>query len=232
MPLEPRRIQSETAMIRKSAKVVGIDLAGSEKRATGFCLLRRNRAKVSVLHTDEEILRAVGRGVQVAAIDAPLSLPRGRCCLRDDCACAGKAHFRVCDLELRAMKIKFFPITLGPMRQLTVRGLRLKEKLENRGIEVFETYPGAAQDIWEIPRQKNPEGLKRGLRRFKVSGNWQGSEVTKDELDALTCALVAREYLRGKTMAIGDPEEGLMVLPKQVRGTRSEVRGKRQGTKG
>jgi predicted nuclease with RNAse H fold len=130
------------------------------------------------------------------------------------------------------MGIKFFPITLGPMRQLTVRGLRLKEKLENRGIEVFETYPGAAQDIWEIPRQKNPEGLKRGLRRFKVSGNWQGREVTKDELDALTCALVAREYLRGKTMAIGDPEEGLMVLPKQVRGTRSEIRGKRQGTKG
>jgi hypothetical protein len=36
---------------------------------------------------------------------------------------------------------------------------------------------------------------------------------------------VAREYLRGKTMAIGEPEEGLMVLPKQVR-------RKRQGTKG
>jgi len=218
--LKPRRVQSETAMIRKSAKVVGIDLAGSEKRATGFCLLERNQAKVSVLHTDEEILRAVGKEVQVAAIDAPLSLPRGRCCLRDDCACAGKAHFRVCDLELRAMKIKFFPITLGPMRQLTIRGLRLKEKLETRGIEVFETYPGAAQDIWEIPRQKNPEGLKRGLGRFKVGGNWQGSEVTKDELDALTCALVAREYLRGKTMVIGDPEEGLMVLPRQVRGQR------------
>jgi hypothetical protein len=112
------------------------------------------------------------------------------------------------------MGIKFFPITLGPMRQLTDRGLRLKEKLEGRGIEVFETYPGAAQDIWGIPRQKNPDGLKRGLSRFKVGGNWQGSEVTKDELDALTCALVAGEYLRGKTMAIGDPAEGLMVLPK------------------
>jgi predicted nuclease with RNAse H fold len=180
-----------------------------------------------VLHTDEEILRAVGKGVQVAAIDAPLSLPRGRCCLRDECACAGKAHFRVCDLELRAMKIKFFPITLGPMRQLTLRGLKLKKMLENRGVEVFETYPGAAQDIWKIPRQKNPEGLKRGLSRFKVRGNWQGSEVTKDELDALTCALVAREYLRGKTMAIGDLGEGLMVLPRRVRGPRSEVRGKK-----
>jgi hypothetical protein len=29
----------------------------------------------------------------------------------------------------------------------------------------------------------------------------------------LTCALIARDYLKGKTMTIGDPQEGLMVLP-------------------
>jgi predicted nuclease with RNAse H fold len=215
------------SMQKRSIKVVGIDLAGSDKRPTGFCSLEKNRAEVSVLHTDEEILRAVAKGVHAVAMDAPLSLPRGRCCLRDDCPCAGKAHFRACDLELRAMKIKFFPITLGPMRQLTVRGLRLKESLERKGIEVFETYPGAAQDIWGVPRQKDPGGLKRGLARFKVKGNWQRPEVTKDELDALTCALVARDYLQGKTISIGDPGEGLMVLPGQVRGTRPEVRGKK-----
>jgi predicted RNase H-like nuclease len=62
-----------------------------------------------------------------------------------------------------------------------------------------------------------------------VGGNWQRSEVTKDELDALTCALVAREYLRGKTMMIGDPEEGLMVLPKL--GSKSEVRGSGKKTR-
>ena len=202
-------------MPSKISTVVGIDLAGSEKRNTGFCRLRGNQAKVCVLHTDDEILQALGDGVRVAAIDAPLSLPWGRCCLKDDCPCAGKAHFRVCDLELRALKIKFFPITLGPMRQLTLRGLRLKGVLESRGIQVFETYPGAAQDLWGIPRQKDLEGLRRGLERFQVKGNWQGPGVTKDELDALTCALVARDHLRGRTMIIGDPAEGLMVLPKK-----------------
>ena len=209
-------------MERRRITVVGIDLAGSEKRNTGFCRLEGNRAEVSVLHSDDEILRALGPGVRVAALDAPLPLPRGRCCLRDDCSCAGKAHFRACDLELRAMKIRFFPITLGPMRQLTLRGLGLKEKLEGRGIRVFETYPGAAQDLWGIPRQKDLEGLKRGLGRFKVKGNWQRPEVTRDELDALTCALVARDSLRGKTMILGDPQEGLMVLP--CIGSRFEVR--------
>jgi len=187
-----------------SITVAGVDLAGSPKRPTGICILRGNKARVSVAYTDEEILQALGKDIQAVGIDAPLSLPRGRCCLRDDCSCVGRAHFRVCDLELRKMKIKFFPITLGPMRKLTLRGLALKETLEKRGWVVFETYPGAAQDIWEIPRQKDPQGLKQGLKRFQVGGNWLRPGVTRDELDALTCALVARDYLRGETMAIGD----------------------------
>ncbi len=202
-------------MTNRYKKVVGIDLAGSERRPTGICVLEGRKASVRVVHTDDEILEAVGENAQVVAIDAPLSLPRGRCCLRDDCACAGQAHFRICDLELRRMKIKFFPITLGPMRQLTLRGMALKGKLEERGFRVFETYPGAAQDIWGIPRHKDPRGLKEGLKRFKVQGNWSKSGVTNDELDALTCALVAREHMRRNTIIIGDPAEGLMILPKK-----------------
>ena len=197
-------------------KVVGIDLAGSDSRPTGICILESGRANVRVVHTDREILEAVEEGTQVVAIDAPLSLPRGRCCLRDDCLCAGRAHFRACDLELRRMKIKFFPITLGPMRRLTLRGLALKEKLEKNGLRVFETYPGAAQDIWRIPRQKDPHGLKEGLKRFRLQGNWSKPGVTKDELDAVTCALVARENLRENTVILGDPKEGLMILPRSL----------------
>jgi len=210
----PTPLPRGTELDGRYMKAVGIDLAGSERRPTGICVLEGRKGSVWVVHTDREILEAVGEDTQVVAIDAPLSLPRGRCCLRDDCPCAGRAHFRACDLELRRLKIKFFPITLGPMRRLTLRGLALKEKLEKSGLRVFETYPGAAQDIWGIPRQKYPQGLKQGLKRFKLRGNWSRSGVTKDELDALTCALVARENLRRNTITIGDPEEGLMILPK------------------
>jgi predicted nuclease with RNAse H fold len=100
--------------------------------------------------------------------------------------------------------------------------MALKNKIEARGLRVFETYPGAAQDIWGIPRQKDFPGLRQGLQRFKVGGNWLGPKVTKDELDALTCALVAREDLRGTALSIGDPEEGLMILP--------QVKSKGHGT--
>ncbi len=131
------------------------------------------------------------------------------------------------------MKIKFFPITLGPMRKLTLRGLALKEKLEKKGLRVFETYPGAAQDIWGIPRQKDLEGLKKGLKRFRLGGNWLRPGVTRDELDALTCALVAREDLRGNTMVLGDPEEGLMILPrKKAQGSKGKAQGEGKGQKG
>ena len=57
-------------------KVVGIDLAGSERRPTGICLLEGRKASVWVVHTDGEVLEAVGEDSQVVAIDAPLSLPR------------------------------------------------------------------------------------------------------------------------------------------------------------
>ena len=76
------------------------------------------------------------------------------------------------------------------------------------GLRAFETYPGAAQNIWGIPRQKDSQGLKQGLKRFKLKGNWLRLEVTKDEHDALTCAIIAREDLVGGTIAIGDPDEG------------------------
>ena len=146
-------------------------------------------------------------------MDAPLSLPRGRRlgARKDTIVGSRKIHFRQCDLELRRLKIPFFPITLGPMRMLTVRGLKLKRALARKKIPCFESYPGGAQDLWGIPRNKKMGALLRGLRKRGVRG-LRGSH-TKDELDAVTLALVAWDHLRGKARVIGDPREGVMVLP-------------------
>lgn len=191
-------------------KVVGIDLAGSEKRETGFCILdEKLNAKAFTLFSDEEILENVKRvNPVVIAIDAPLALPKGRKSLEDK----SKIHLRKCDEELLKMGIKFFPITLGPMRKLTERGIRLRRILEKNGFKVIETYPGAAQDLLGMPRVKrNKKKLLRDLKKFGIN---LPSCLSEHELDALTCALVARMYLDKQYLALGDRKEILMILPK------------------
>jgi uncharacterized protein len=193
--------------------ILGLDLAGSPRRPTGFCVLRGRRVTVGHLFGDEDIFTTVDTAApHLIAIDAPLALPAGRCCLLNTCACAGTTHFRVSDYELRRMGIRFFPMTLGPMRQLTQRGMHLRVALEARGFAVIETYPGAAQDIWSIPRQRDVVGLRRGLSRFRLQGLHR-SESSPHVLDAVTCALVGQVYLCGTALSIGSPDEALMILP-------------------
>jgi len=184
---------------RKQIIVVGVDLAGSVRRATGVCVLRRMTARAHVAHGDEEILDAIERAQpDLVPIDAPLSLPAGRKTIHDR---AGE-HLRECDRELQRRKIRFFPITLGPMRMLTERGLALKAKIEAKGYRVVECYPGAAQDVWGIPRQHGDrQGLVRGLEDLGVQG--LSPEMTGDELDAVTAALVGHWFLAGQGEMLG-----------------------------
>ena len=191
-------------------KATGIDLAGVESRPTGFCVMEDNLHSSACLpYSDNEILeKTLKCAPDVVAIDAPLALPRGRKSLTQ----SNSIHMRECDRELLRMKIKFFPLTLGPMRKLTERGMRLKWELEKKGLTVIETYPGAIQDILGIPRKgKGLEKLTRGLSLAGIRGLDTG--LTGDELDAVTCALAGILYLRGKYRAIGDPDEMLMILP-------------------
>lgn len=118
-------------------------------------------------------------------------------------------HFRDCDRELRRLGIRFFPVTLGPMRMLTERGMALKARIEAMGSRVVECYPGAAQDLWGIPRQhKDRAGLLAGLRKLGVKGLPEA--LTGDELDAATAAMVGRWFLKGKGKLIGG-NEGIVI---------------------
>ena len=102
--------------------VVGMDLAGSPKRPTGLCVLRDMTAETHVVFSDEDILNFV-KDTQptLIPIDAPLSLPKGRRTIHD----RSGEHLRECDRALLRRGIRFFPVTLGPMRMLTERGLSL-----------------------------------------------------------------------------------------------------------
>lgn len=189
--------------------VLGIDLGGVEHRPSGICLLRGWTAATQLLYSDEEILSyAEGTKPDLVAIDAPLHLPPGRKTMAD----RRGAHFRQCDLELRRLGIPFFPITLGPMRGLTERGIRLRISLAARGIRAVEIYPGGAQDVWGLPRAKRDlKGLRRGLARLGVRG--VGAEASEHELDAVTGALVGRLFLLGRARVLGDFSTGAIIMP-------------------
>jgi hypothetical protein len=189
--------------------VVGLDLAGVESRPTGFCILNDVRAETCLVYGDEEVLKRIEEiKPELVAIDAPLSLPSGRRSIDQ----RTNVHLRECDKELLRRGIRFFPVTLGPMRKLTSRGMNLKRALENRGFRVIEVYPGGAQDILGIPRkQRGLQKLRAGLEKLGVRG--LNSRMSDHELDAVTCALVGKLLLDGKTVSYGTAEQAI-VMPK------------------
>ncbi|MEM0348762.1 MAG: DUF429 domain-containing protein [Candidatus Caldarchaeum sp.] len=191
---------------------LGIDLAGVETRPSGVAVLDEHLyARTWVRFLDAEILADVDELRPVAVgIDAPLGLPRGRASLET----RGPPHFRICDNELRRRGIRFFPITIGAMRKLTVRGIRLAEEIRRRNIPVYETYPGGVQDLLGLPRKHHSlKGLVRGLRKLGVKN--LSPKISADEADAVTCAYVVYLWWRGLCEEVGVPDEGVMILPRQ-----------------
>ena len=189
--------------------IVGLDLAGVESRPTGFCILENMKAEISLIYTNEEILSKIGKtNPRIVAIDAPLSLPPGRKSLEEGTG----AHLRESDRELLKKGIKFFPVTLGPMRKLTERGMKLKRILEAENFTVIEAYPGGAQDVLRIPRkQKGLSNLKVGLENLGIEG--LDGKMSDHELDAVTCAYVGKLFLEGQAVTYGNPNDGI-VMPR------------------
>ncbi len=201
---------------------VGIDLTASETRESGWCALRGDLAAVRRLASDEAIVRAtVWAQPDVVSLDAPLSLPHGR--LRVDDGDPGRAQYgimRRCERALRSRGIPVYPCLLPSMQKLTERGMRLAAALRAEGIAVIECYPGGAQDVLGIPRKRaGLESLRAGLAQLGLRGAWTQGKITHDELDAITAALVGRCWARGEFEALGDPDEGLIVLPRFARPT-------------
>jgi uncharacterized protein len=189
--------------------VVGLDLAGAPTRPSGFCKLTGLCAETADLYSNEEILRLTRESKpKVVAIDAPLSLPPGRKTIED----RSGEHLRDSDRELLRRKIRFFPITLGPMRKLTARGIELRQILEGDGYRVIEAYPGGAQDVLGIPRkQQGLDKLRAGLEALGITRLRQ--RLSDHELDAVTCAYVGLLFLEGKAEAYG-PVDDAIFMPK------------------
>jgi predicted nuclease with RNAse H fold/dephospho-CoA kinase len=199
-----------------TATIVGIDLTGSEKRGSGWCTLRGDQAETDRVFLDQDIVdRVLALRPDVVSIDSPLSLPFGRTVVTDDDP--GRDEFgimRRCERELKRRGINVYPSLLPSMQGLTRRGMMLAERMRAEGVAVIESYPGAAQDIMGIPRKgAGEEYLKRGLSEFGIMGSYQTGDITHDELDAITSALVGSFFLSGQFEALRGPTEGALIIP-------------------
>lgn len=199
-----------------NARVVGIDLTGSEARASGWCLLEGTEVKTEMISTDDEIIEhTLSANPDIVSIDSPLCLPAGRITVDDtDPGRDLYGIMRQCERELKRRGVNVYPSLLPSMQKLTARGIRLAQIFRDKGLPAIESYPGAAQDIMRIPRKgAGIEWLKQGLIEFGISGEIEAEKVTHDELDAVTSALVGTFHLAGLSEAMGTKEEPPLIVP-------------------
>lgn len=196
-------------------RIVGIDLTGSEKRATGWALMEGAVACTKCLSTDEELIAAtIEAKPDLVSIDSPLSLPEGW----DGGNNPDVPIYRKCELALKRMGISVFWCMLPTMQGLTTRGIRLASRFRNAGLRVIESYPGAAQDILNIPRKGTSlEELKQGLGRAGIQGSFVSEKRSHDEIDAITSALVGLFHMADEYIALGTPAEDYLIVPRSLR---------------
>jgi predicted nuclease with RNAse H fold len=211
--------------------VVGIDLASAPE----YGAKRYNRLGLAALAPDLALLRLESgpfdddriaafvseTKARVVAIDAPLSLPAGRCCADDSCPCARFGRVRAVDRAMARMGFRPYWPLIPSMKALTLRGIALERRFDALDLTVIEVFPGAAQDILRLPRKQ--AGLQRllaGLRRLGLGG-LDDLTADGDQLDALTAAYVAHLYRQGRYWAISAPGETPIIFPgPRVRGPR------------
>lgn len=196
----------------KRPRIVGIDLTGSEIRATGWALMDGDVAHTEVIRTDAELIqKTLSTKPDIVSIDSPLSLPDGY-------GSSEAPIYRKCELGLKRMGISVFWCMLPSMQMLTKRGIRLAQELRAAGCQVIESYPGAAQDILGLPRKKaSLEELKWGLSHAGIKGDFLTTVITHDEVDAITSALVGLFYLADDYIGLGTATEDYLIVPRSDR---------------
>lgn len=196
--------------------IVGVDLTGSEERATGWCHLLYDSAITQRISSDADIIKETLKcKPDIISIDSPLSLPIGRKTVFDDDE--GRDEFgimRVCERILKKRGVSVYPALIPSMQKLTQRGISLADKFRKLGIPVIESYPGAAQDILGIPRKGTSlEYLIKGLSSFGIKGKYETENISHDELDAITSAMLGYFFWCGKFEAIGNEQENYLIIP-------------------
>ena len=204
---------------------MGVDLTSAEAKPAACLGLDRELHLIysGFLYHDSGIVKLAARhGFKLVAIDAPLSLPKGLCCLEESCSCQPIARIkgRRCEQELARLGIPcYFTTKKSIIKDMVYRGIRLKTRLESKGCEIIEVYPYASKVRLfggNIPKKTTPAGLaflRQHISRLLPCIAPYVDRFNHDLCDAAIAAYTAFLHSRNKTELCGEPEEGVICLP-------------------
>jgi len=204
---------------------IGIDLTSSPKKPSACVGLDKHLslAFFGFLSTDNDLVALVSSQPScLAAIDAPLTLPKGLCCLEESCSCQpGRERGRECERELAKQGIPcYFTTKRSIIKNMVNRGIRLRKELEDRGYQVIEVYPYASKvRLWgkPIPAKSKPEGLaflQAKLTSLVPCLASYVADLSHDLCDAAIAAYTAYLHYWKETEQIGNPADGAIYIPR------------------
>ena len=207
--------------------VLGVDLRASRKKPSSIAILdpQSHLTELSSFYEDDELIKLVhDLQPDLVAIGAPLNLPSGFCCLDQTCECrfsVPNRKGRLLELELAKMGISCFYTNKGSIiRELIYRGILLSQILRDAGHNVIEVYPHATKMLLfgdKVPPKNSSVSVSYIISHLTplVSGMEEhADDLDRNSCDAIINAYTGQLHAQSDTDILGDPEEGILVLPK------------------
>lgn len=186
----------------KAKVIIGIDLAGKPKNPTGWALWKNKKVETSLIHTNKEVLDGVTHSdPNIIAIDAPFSLPN-------------KGILRIAEREMIRRGYRVFPPCLPAMKTLALRAIELNKLMAKKGYKTIEVHPTSTRKALNMPL-KDWRKIQTTLEAIGLEGDLKLRALKSHEIDAVTAALTAYLHMKNQAEAIGDAEEGYMIIPKK-----------------
>jgi len=207
--------------------VLGVDLRASRKKSSSVAILdsKSHLTELGSFYEDIELMKLVDDlRPDLVAIGAPLNLPSGFCCLDQSCDCRFSVpdrKGRLLELELAKMGISCFYTNKGSIiRELIYRGILLSQNLRGAGYNVIEVYPHATKMLLfgdKVPPKNSAVSVSYTIGHLTplVSGmEKHADDLDRNSCDAIINAYTGQLHAQSNTDVLGDPEEGILVLPK------------------
>ena len=186
----------------KTKVIIGIDLAGKLENPTGWASWKNKKVKTTLLYMDNQILEAITQNKpEIIAIDAPFSLPK-------------TGVLRKADSEMIKNGYHVFPPRLSAMSTLTMRAMKLNRLIAEKGFKTIEVHPTSTCKALNI-LPKDWGKIQTVLTQIGLEGDLKVRTLTPHEIDAVIAALTAYLHMRNQTEALGDEEEGYIIIPKK-----------------